>query len=303
MKVKAFAKINLGLKVLDKRADGYHDIETIFARVGLVDILELTLRKDNKIIVTTEGVNIPTRQNLVWRSAWLLQKFSPRQLGVNIFLQKNIPIQAGLGGGSSDAAMTLKALNKLWGLKLSITKLEKLALSLGSDVPFFLLPGTQRGQGRGEILERIELPKRFPREAIIVVPKVRVETSWAYSRIKDKRLRIKRECKTHPSTLRQAQGSGSSLRFENSKCKKLLSSKKSRTGNYDLVNDFEKIVFKKFPELGKIKNILKKSGATMASLSGSGSAVYGLFKKRGNSKVLANRLKGMGDIFVVKIRG
>ncbi|MFH0834687.1 MAG: 4-(cytidine 5'-diphospho)-2-C-methyl-D-erythritol kinase, partial [Patescibacteria group bacterium] len=184
MKVRAFAKINLGLRILAKRADGFHEIETIFARIGLADELELRAREDSKIIVTTENAEIPTRENLVFRAAWLLQKFVPGSPGVEISLRKKIPLGAGLGGGSADAAAVLRNLPRIWGAKIPREKLKKIAAELGSDVPFFLEKTACRARGRGEILEPIVLPKKFPREIIVVVPPVAIATAWAYGKIK-----------------------------------------------------------------------------------------------------------------------
>ncbi len=271
MKVKAFAKINLGLQILGKREDGFHEIDTIFAKIGLHDSLEFTPRNDSKIILVTEGARIPTQKNLVFRAAWLLQKFSPQKVGVNIFLKKRISIGAGLGGGSSDAAVTLKALNKLWGLKLSREKLQNLAASLGSDVPFFLKTGIQWGRGRGEILEKIKLPKNFPQEVLVVVPKIGISTRWAFE-----------SWQVHS--------------------RKRIKHKIYRIQNLNLVNDFEKIVFREFPQLKKIKNNLLKSGAEFASLSGSGSAVFGLFGKREEAQQAARELEKFGKVFTTKTR-
>lgn len=186
--MKAFAKINLGLRVLGKRADGFHDLDTVFARIGLADDLEFKLRKDGKIVVKVEGEKISQKDNLVFRAACLLRKHSSQ--GVEITLKKRIPIGAGLGGGSSDAAATLKVLNKLWKLKLPRKELEKLALSLGSDVPFFLHPGVQRGRGRGEMLENAKLSTAFPKNVLLIVPNFKISTKWAFSKIPNSKLQI-----------------------------------------------------------------------------------------------------------------
>ncbi len=263
MRVKAFAKINLGLKILGKREDGFHEIETIFARVGLADDLEFKLRKDEKIIVNVEGAQIPQRENLVWKAAWLLQKFSPRRPGVEISLRKRIPLGAGLGGGSSDAAITLRTLNKLWELKLPREKLEKIAASLGSDVVYFLRGGVQRGKGRGEILEAVKLPKNFPREVLLILSLQKISTKWAYGKIE----------------------SGKKLGVKNR-----------------VENDFEKVVFKEYPELRRVKKNLEKGGAKFASLSGSGSAMFGLFRKREEVERIAKDFEQFGRVVLGKLK-
>jgi 4-diphosphocytidyl-2-C-methyl-D-erythritol kinase len=277
MKVRAFAKINLGLKILGKRADGFHEIETIFARIGLHDDLEFKLRRDSKIIVKVVGADIPSKKNLVWKAANSLQKFYERKVGVDILLKKRIPIGAGLGGGSSDAAMTLKSLNKLWQLKLRKAKLKSLAASLGSDVPFFLEAGIQRGWGRGELLENAELAKNFPKNVLVVMPGFGVSTKEAFSKF----------------SIFSAAADSNKSQFLNSK--KISNSK-------NLVNDFERILFKQYPQFKEIKKALLKSGASLASLSGSGSAVFGLFTKRPDSKLIQNFEK-FGQVFAAKIRG
>lgn len=274
MQVKAFAKINLGLKILDKRPDGFHNLETVFAKLGLHDSLEFTKRDDDKIIITVDGAVIPRRENLVFRAAWLLQKFSPRRKGVNIFLKKRIPLQSGLGGGSSDAAATLKALVKFWKLNVSKDRLERLALHLGSDVPFFLSTGLQLAQGRGELLQKVELPKNFPREVVLVFPGMGISTKWAFKKMQNVKFKMKNKSFTR----------GGKVLIKN------------------LENDFEKLVFREFPELKKIKTALKRSGASFSSLSGSGSAIYGLFQKKAEAEQARKKLENVADVFLTKIK-
>lgn len=286
MRVRAFAKINLGLKILGKRTDGFHEIETIFARIGIFDELEFRARDDFKIILKTENAKIPNKKNLVFRAAWLLQKFSPQKVGVDISLHKRIPIGAGLGGGSADAAATLVSLNKIWRLKLKKEKLQKLAASLGSDVPFFLEKKVCRASGRGEILKKISLPKNFPREVLLVVPPPKISSEWAYGKIPPFR-----RGGTTPFT----KGGFLFPPFGKGRCPE------RSEGRKDLINDFEKIVFREFPEIRKIKIALEKTGAKITSLSGSGSAVFGLFKKRPNLEK-TQEFEQFGKVFAVKIR-
>ncbi len=261
MRIKAPAKFNLGLKILGKRSDGFHELDTVFARINFYDELEFTLRQDGKITVEVVGEEIPLRENLVYKTAKLLKKFSSKSAGISIKLTKKIPSGAGLGGGSSDAAATLKALNKLWDLKLKPTELAELALTLGSDVPFFLRSGVQRGQGRGEVLTKYKLPKDFPQHVVLIVPKIRVSTAWAYQNL---------ELSTKISKFRIEE------------------------------NDFEKVVFKKYPELEKIKQALRRVEAEYASLSGSGSAMFGLFQAKPQVEQLA-RLKELGEVICCRL--
>ena len=265
MQVRAYAKINLGLRVIGKQPDGFHAIDTLFGEIGLYDVLEFEKREDDQIIVSVEGEEIPVKKNLVWHAAWILQKFSPRRPGVNIFLQKNIPIGGGLGGGSSDAAATLKALNKLWGLHFSPDRLSRLAINLGSDIPFFIRGGIQRGRGRGEILDSVELPRAFPREVVLVIPPVKIDTKQAYAAAKFPTQNVELELG-------------------------------------DLRNDFEESVFATHPKLLKIKQTLKRAGSSAAALSGSGSTVYGLFATRKEAEAASKRLRKFGEVILTQLR-
>jgi len=249
MNVLATAKINLGLRILSKRADGFHELETIFAELdGLMDELEFEIRKDGNIHLETAEQKIPKEENLVFCAAQLLQSRFAVQKGISIRLNKKIPIGAGLGGGSSDAAATLKALNELWQLDLKLAELEKLAAELGSDCPFFVRGGMQKGTGRGEILRSFELPIGFPRQVVLFTPNVHISTAKAFTAF---------DTNTPQSS------------FEGNKGLDI-----------DLKNDFESVIFARHPELAETKKWLLASGAELASLSGSGSTVFGLFYER-----------------------
>ncbi|MBI4811284.1 MAG: 4-(cytidine 5'-diphospho)-2-C-methyl-D-erythritol kinase [Ignavibacteriales bacterium] len=180
MTLKAYAKINLGLRILRKRDDGYHDIDTVFHRVDLYD--EIYLEPSSTIKVFSNESNLPTDEgNLCIRAAQLLREYSGIEKGVNISLTKNIPIGAGLGGGSSDAAATLIGLTKFWEVDVSQIDLYKLALQLGSDVPYFLKFGTAHATGRGEILDYFDI--NIPHWIVIVYPNIHISTAWAYQEI------------------------------------------------------------------------------------------------------------------------
>ncbi len=156
LQIEAYAKINLGLKVLTKRPDGYHNIETLFQSISLADQLQLKSRPDKEIeLVVKPSLDIPVKKNLVYQAVQLLRKKADFRQGVSIRLKKNIPVGSGLGGGSSDAAATLAGLNKLFQLGLSQEQLLDISVALGSDVPFFLLGGRCRGAGRGEHLVKV----------------------------------------------------------------------------------------------------------------------------------------------------
>ena len=236
-------KINLGLNVLRKRDDGYHDIETCFYPIPWTDILEVI--PSDKFEFTVSGNAIPGDDNLCVK-AYRLLNTPPAK----IHLHKIIPTGAGLGGGSSDAAWTLRLLNDVFQLKLSKDELKKYAAQIGSDCAFFIEDGPMIGTGRGEILRpaKVDLKGKF---IVIVKPDVHVSTAEAYSGIVPK---------------------GSKLDLSDIR---------------SLRNDFEETIFKKYPAIESIKKSLYQAGATYASMSGSGSAVYGIFNDRPSTSVIS----------------
>jgi len=246
------AKINLGLNVLDKRADGFHNIDTVFFPVDLCDILEIIKTEDSKTSFSSSGLRIPgnPETNLCLKAYYLLKdKFSLPN--VKIHLHKIIPMGAGLGGGSSDAAFTLKLLNNLFDLKINESDLLKFASILGADCAFFILNEPLTAFERGDQFKKITLDLSGY-QIVIIVPDIHVNTAFAYTKVtpqKNKSL------------------SSNIIEEENIEEWKLK-----------LVNDFEAPIFSIYPELKNIKSKLYKKGATYASMSGSGSAVYGLFK-------------------------
>lgn len=257
MTVRAYAKINLGLRILRKRADGYHDIETIFHQIDSYDTIELTATHGG-ITFESNSATLPTDStNLCVKAAQLLQDISHVKEGVRISLTKKIPVAAGLGGGSSDAAATLKGLVKLWGLALRHHELMKIALNLGSDVPFFLEGGTAFATGRGDNLEHVRFD--LPYWILVATPPVRVSTSWAYSRVRsfssDGGLHAVLDAPKLPLDL--------------------------------LTNDLEALVFKAHPEVSNLKHVMYELGAESALMSGSGSSVFGLFQEEETASIAA----------------
>jgi 4-diphosphocytidyl-2C-methyl-D-erythritol kinase len=253
MTLQAYAKINIGLYILGKRSDGYHDLETVFHEIDLFD--EINLERHKTLEMNADSILVPIDEsNLCLKAASILQKERKIKEGVMIQLRKNIPIGAGLGGGSSDAAAVLRGLNDLWKLKLSNNQLRAIAGQIGSDVPFFIEGGNAYASGRGEILEHFSLD--IPFWIAVVTPLIHISTTWAYSHLK-----------------LQRDGKETELRIKIAK--QISNSKKLATF---LQNDFEQSTIEIFPEIGTIKKKLKDMGAVSSLMSGSGSSVFGFFE-------------------------
>jgi 4-diphosphocytidyl-2-C-methyl-D-erythritol kinase len=249
MVVFPHCKINLGLRVLRKRPDGYHDLDTCFYPVPWTDMLEII--EWPTLTFTTEGRTIPgdADSNLCLRAFRLLAK-DFRLPNVHIHLHKLLPLGAGLGGGSSDGAFVLKALNDKFGLGLSVAQLAGYAAQLGSDCAFFVHAGAMMGRQRGDMLSPVSVSlKGF--FIVIVKPSIHVSTAEAYAGI---------------------QPAEPTLPLE-----QLLTQTPLEQWKRAVFNDFEVPIFKKYPAIGAIKQQLYQHGAIYASMSGSGSAVFGIF--------------------------
>jgi len=251
------SKINLGLHVIRKRPAGYHDLETVFYPLPLTDALEIVPLGSHEYTssfpFTLSGAVVKGRitSNLCVRAYKLLKKDFPTLPKVKIHLHKSIPSGAGLGGGSADAAFALSLLNRMFGLAIPINKLLNYAEELGSDCPFFIINKPCFATGKGEILE--ELPLDLSSFYIIIVnPGIHIDTGIAFLSIK-------------PAVPRQ------SIRE--------VICRPPAEWKHELINDFENSVFIRFPEIEKIKKQLYASGAVYASMSGSGSTVFGIFPK------------------------
>lgn len=267
------AKINMGLHVLRKRADGFHDIETVFLRIPWMDVLHAEPADALSMTCSDDALPVDER-NLVIKAALLLRRKYDVRAGAALHLDKHIPYGAGLGSGSSDAAAALILLNTIWELDLSSEQLNDAALELGSDVPFFLGAETAWGRGRGERLEPLIDPETnepyspsYP--LVVVVPPVHVSTAEAYAMIEPR-------ASGRPD-LREV----------------VLSNDLSRW-TADLKNDFEIPILSKHPALREIKASLIGAGAGYAAMSGSGSAVYGFFEEDGPAMAAAEALKLSG---------
>ena len=268
----AFAKINLDLRVLGTRPDGFHDLKTVFQSLMLFDNVTVTLRR-GPLAVTCDEPDIPTdRRNLVWKAASLLHHVStgktsaPRDLAIDV--RKRIPAEAGLGGGSADAAMTLLALNALWKLDLDLGTLTRISARLGADVPYFLVGGTALGLGRGDdIYPLADMP---PVHVVILRPGFGVSTADAYRWFDEEQRRPLKE----PPPRRVPPG--------------------WPAWSATLRNDLERAVVGHHPAIARIRQSLLDAGATFAAMSGSGSAVFGLFERAEAARRTANDLARPG---------
>lgn len=254
--VRSFAKVNLGLKLAGRRADGYHELRTVFQSVDLSDRLTFTSRRDSRIILKCSDVQLPlTEDNLVVAAAERFFSATGSRRGVDIFLEKRIPVGAGLGGGSSNAAITLLTLCRLFHLELTPDQLLEIAFSLGSDVPFFLLGGRALGIGRGN--ELFPLPDVKAQAMLVASPEdLRIRTQEAYERAS--------------LWLTNGRRANNMARFGSAVFEKV-----SALELFE--NDFESVLFPEYPELQYLKAALLAGGARSAQMTGSGSAVFGLF--------------------------
>lgn len=244
-------KINLGLQILSKRKDGYHNLETVFYPVQWTDALEIVPAEKTKF--ESLGIHIPgdPSNNIVLKAYDLLAKdFDLKPL--HIILQKHLPVGAGLGGGSANAAFMLKACNTFFDLNLSNEQLENYAKKLGADCAFFIQNKSTLATGIGNVFENMELNLNAY-QIIVIYPKKAINTAWAYAQLKLKKI-------------------------ERAPLKKIIN-QSIETWKDNLVNDFEPEVIKVMPEIKSIKKTLYESDAIYASMSGSGSSIYGIFEK------------------------
>ncbi|MDC0881487.1 4-(cytidine 5'-diphospho)-2-C-methyl-D-erythritol kinase [Candidatus Marinimicrobia bacterium] len=256
--INSYAKVNIGLKILNKRSDGYHNISTVFQEVDLFD--SLTISKSEGPLKFSSNVEwLQNDQNNLCVIAYNYIKTLYKIGGANIVLKKNISRGSGLGSGSSNAAATMKGLREIYNLEVTDSELIKIGSRIGADVPFFINGSTQVGEGIGDKLTSIS--SSMDAQYLIVTPDISIDTKWAYSQYKN-----------------NLDNCSSPTKFSDSF--------RGKTINLDTLkffeNDFESVVFPTYPEIGAIKNKLIVLGAKFASLSGSGSTVYGIFDDDAN---------------------
>ena len=278
--IKTPAKINIRLKVTGLRPDGYHELVSIMVPVELFDILLLQIADRGRIKISCKGFEVPTdRNNLIHAAVRSFETKAGIRYGVSVKLTKNIPVAAGLGGGSSDAAATLLALNRLYGNPLSEQVLHGLAVKIGADVPFFLNPRPSLATGIGDFLQPLSIWPEY--WYVIVTPPIRVSTSWVYENLK---LEL---------TTGEYDYIVNALKNEPFVISRILE------------NDLEKVTSASFPVIQTLKKLLKDAGAEGALMSGSGPSVFGLFSSREKAVSAKSSVMSMnvGDVFMVRGKG
>tara|TARA_B100000989_G_scaffold275836_1_gene235678 strand:- start:59 stop:904 length:846 start_codon:yes stop_codon:yes gene_type:complete len=248
--LKSFSKVNIGLKIINSRADGYHNIHTVFQEIDFHD--NIILKKRNSGCYFTSNVDwLSNNESNLCVKAWqcLVDRFDIS--GIDIELQKNIPPGSGLGGGSSNAACTLKGLSMLYNLNISLNDLLKIGSSIGADVPFFIKGGCQIGSGIGDQL--VKVGHSIKNTFLLVMPKIHIDTKATFKKLKK------------------------FLDYNQEKVKFADFIEKDKFLFKFFENDFETIIFPAYPEIGQIKSKLLNCGAIFSSLSGTGSTVYGVF--------------------------
>ncbi len=264
MRIKSFAKINLGLEVIRKREDNYHEIRTLFQTIDFSDALQFLPASNNKILLKGDDKSIPWgKENLIFKAAALLKERFSISEGIEIHAKKNIPPGKGLGGGSSNAAMTLFALNKVWELHLESKDLMELGKMLGADVPFFLEGGLCLGLDRGDNI--VPLPDLDTIPCILALPSFSILTAQVYSQFR--------------SSLTSEDKDSKIIRFLEDRKFGLLE------------NRLEETIFSLYPQLKAIRSLLRRQGSGLSLVSGTGSAVFGLFRDRGGAEKCLTELK------------
>lgn len=278
---KAPAKINLSLDVRSKRPDGYHEVEMIMTTIDLADRIELTELPENVIRVASHNRFVPDDQrNLAHQAAKLLKERFQVKKGVSIMITKVIPVAAGLAGGSSDAAATLRGLNRLWDLKLSVEELAELGAEIGSDVSFCVYGGTALATGRGEKIRHISAPPHC--WVVLAKPTIGVSTAEVYRRLNLQQVR-------HPDVQAMIDA------IEEKSFQKVCS---------QLGNVLESVTLNLHPEVAMIKNQMKRFGADAVLMSGSGPTVFGLVQYESKVQRIYNGLRGFCDqVYAVRMIG
>lgn len=275
--LRVAAKINLYLNVLGKRNDGYHEIESIMQSISLYDRLTLRPLKQGIRILSNES-NIPVnRENICYKAAKLFLQKTNLNKGLEIEIHKTIPVKAGLGGGSANAAATLWGMNKLFQSDVLLSDLKEWASLLGADIPFCLQGGTSLVRGKGEVL--IPLPPLKNGWLVLLDPTVPISTAWVYERVRIGLTKKKLSARLLAKSIRKEGLLG--------------------IGN-SLYNKLEEVVLERFPLVGSVKEKMKEAGARGALMTGSGSTVFAIVEDRQKGQEIISKLKGMGRGYLVQ---
>lgn len=267
MKINAYAKINIGLDVLARRPDGYHEVRMVMQTVGLHDEIMVETCDEPGISISSDSWKVPLGEdNLIYKAAALIMKEYSLLRGVRIRLTKNIPVAAGLAGGSTDAAATLRAIDRLYGLGLSDDRLCELGVRIGADVPYCLTGGTVLCEGIGEKMTKLDAHPSCT--VLLAKPPEGVSTAYVYKHLELDKV-------THPDIDAIIDG----IRAKN------LSAVASHTGNV-----LESVTIPEHPVIGRIKDIMRNNGAKASLMSGSGPTVFGLFESEDDAK------KALGEL-------
>ncbi len=305
LRLRAPAKVNLVLAVLGRRSDGYHEVETILQQVGLWDDLRLEVAEEG-IHLVCSAADLPigpsalpaAEENLAYRAARLLRDLSGCRRGVRISLTKRIPIGAGLGGGSSDAAVVLWGLNRLWGLGWTREALQEASKTLGSDVPAFLGGVAALGRGRGDLLE--PFPPLPPCWIVLVNPGFPLRTGWVYARFDEEEIKRSRDQETLERqldtgiSLPDRQGGLTKLRDHNTLLALAAQQGDLRGVANAMYNSLEEVVAPRFPDVPAMGQALLEAGALGAAMTGSGPTVFGLFSDETTARAAAQKVAKRG---------
>ena len=276
LSLPSFAKINWSLEILGKRPDGYHEVSTLLETISLHDDLHFEASEDGRVLLSCDNPNIPTdNDNLVVRAAHALQGRSNVELGARIRLEKRIPVKAGLGGASSNAAVALLALAQLWQVEPTVPDLFEIAAKLGADVPFFLLGGCVRATGTGTTLSPLPAESELDRHLIVITPNAVVSTVAAYAALNSRALTTKNANPILSVSQSEANAEHSQPWPQEDSLK----------------NDFESVIFDIEPEIRRTKETLLQAGALGALLAGSGSSVFGIFANREDQQRAVNDIQ------------
>lgn len=270
--IKAMAKVNLGLDVLRRRENGYHDVKMVMQTVNLYDTLTISKTENAQIIITTNTGELPLNEdNLIYKAAKLLSTHTGKEYGVKIHLDKQIPIAAGMAGGSTDAAATLLGLNALYDLGLNKEELAKIGVKIGADVPYCIYGGTCLSEGIGEVLTKLpDAPDCF---VVIAKPGIGVSTKYVYENLHIETVKDHPDIDGMIDAIKADNLDGVALKME---------------------NVLETVTIKRYPEIAVMKECLLENGAENALMSGSGPTVFGIFKEEEKAKRALFKLEETG---------